>query len=128
KKDHARRETAVPIDPLADRPRVVAPEHARPRRALDLPALVVEHPSRMESEACALGHADPAAWDRSQQQRARGVAGYVDNDALARMAELGKSVEIPVDPAPGVVVNSNGRRSRRNSQHDKQRAEQNASA
>src|SRR5207247_3531496 len=105
-KNHARREAAIAIDPIADRRRIVAPKHAGPRRALDLSALAVEHPSRMEPETCALGHADPAARYRSQQQRAGRVAGSVDDDALAGGPELREFLEIPVDPAPGIVVNS----------------------
>src|SRR5947199_202861 len=106
KENHARREAAIPVDPIANRLRVVAPKHAGPSRALDLPSFAIEHPSRMEPETCTLRHADPAARYRPQQQRAGRVAGSIDNDALAGLPQVGEAAEIFVDPSTGVLVNS----------------------
>lgn len=61
----------------------------------------------MESETGTLSHTDFVSRYCPQQQRAGRVAGAVNDDLLVRIAELGESFKIFINPAPRIVPNPN---------------------
>jgi hypothetical protein len=61
----------------------------------------------MEPKTCALGHTYPVVWDGPQQQSTRGVTDPINDDALTGISELSESLEVFIDPASRIIVNTN---------------------